>query len=268
MDATKVRLESSTHWYARDGSPVYQVTGKNGQLRDTTLRDAKARGDLVPGVTGIIKCQDRPALTSYLIEQHMLACLTLPRRDGESERDWMYRVKEDAKEHARKAAEEGTRIHDAIQAHFEGTAPPGDYWPHVKATVAAIHENCGNHAWIPERSFAHPMGYAGRCDLSTDNMGANWVLDFKGKDFSPEEAGSLKAWDDHAQQLGAYRHGLGLHGARCAIVYVSRNHPGAVAFCEVDEDDLRRGFDMFQALLAYWKAKNRYDPSFYDKDAA
>lgn len=106
--------------------------------------------------------------------------------------------------------------------------------------------------WKPEKSFAHPFGYAGKCDLHSDG----WVVDFKTKD------GELKAdiWDEHAQQLAAYRRGLGVHSARCAIVYVRRDKPEAL-FVEVPEEKLKTGLACFDALLAFYQAKTGYTPT-------
>jgi hypothetical protein len=42
--------------------------------------------------------------------------------------------------------------------------------------------------------------------------------------------------------------------------YVSRDVPAAV-FCPVTPEQLEQGWAMFRAMLAYWKAANRYDPT-------
>ena len=42
-----------SHWYDKDGSPRYEIEGKNG-LRPTTLRDARKHG-WVPSVSTIWK---------------------------------------------------------------------------------------------------------------------------------------------------------------------------------------------------------------------
>lgn len=253
-----VHVSEATHWYTRTGAPQYEVPAQKGGMRPATLRDARKIG-LVPGVTGVLNMAHKPALVQYIARQHVLAALTLPRREGEAEDDWLRRVGTDAREHGRKAADEGTSLHAALQGHYEGKAPELRWWPHVKGTFDLIRENCGNVEWFCERSFASPMGYGGKCDLSSP---AGWVVDFKGKEFDAKGAERLVAFDEHACQLAAYRHGLGMHGARCAIVYVSRNTPGLAKFCEVSAEDLSRGWRMFAALLDFWKAKHRFDPSF------
>ena len=56
-----VRASESSHWYTREGAPKYTVEAKNGNLRNTTLADAR-KMNLVPSVTTIIGCAAKPGL--------------------------------------------------------------------------------------------------------------------------------------------------------------------------------------------------------------
>lgn len=242
----------SMHWYGKDGSPCYTVTAKNGAERPTTLRDARKIG-LVPSVTSIIRCAAAPGLEKWKQDQVLMAALTLPRTADESEEAYIDRIVRDSKEQARKAADRGTAIHAAIQGHYEGEPPVEEYWPHVRGASGAI-EAWMKGPWNAELSFAHPMGFGGKVDLSS-----YWaVVDFKSKEFESED--ELKTYDEHAMQLAAYRQGLQAPKAKCAIVYVSVTVPGLAKLIELPEDELQKGWDMFQGLLAYWKAKSRYNP--------
>jgi len=129
----------STHWYGRDGSPCYTIIGKNGNERPTTLRDARTLL-LVPSVTTVIKCAAAPGLERWKQEQVLYAALTLPKIDGEPEKDYLARIMRDAGERAKQAAERGTIIHAAIQGHYEGVPPPEELWPHVKGAADAVAE--------------------------------------------------------------------------------------------------------------------------------
>jgi hypothetical protein len=249
------------HWYGQDRSPQYTLIGANGKERPPTLRDAK-KLNLVPSVTTIIKCAAAPGLERWKSNQVLLAALTLPRKDGEEEADWLKRVVQDSQEQGRKAAERGTAIHAAIQGHYEGRPPSPEYWPHVKGVKDALSEFTAK--WVPERSFASLMGYGGKCDLySVDHP---YVLDFKTKEFGPED--ELRTWDEHAMQLAAYREGLLVPEATCLIVYVSATTPGLVKVIDIEEEELQKGWKMFQGLLKYWCAKSGYNPSFEEAIAA
>lgn len=253
-----IHTAESTHWYTREGKPAYTVKAKAGHDRPTTLADARKIG-LVPSVTTIIRCADRPGLTNWMIDQAILAALTLPRGDGELEKDWLIRVKQDSKEQARKAAERGTAIHAAIQGSYEDETPDPDFWPFVKAASDAVkgwQDDPELNGWLAEQSFSHSMGFGGKCDLSC----YGYVLDFKTKEFGPED--KLQAWDEHAMQLAAYRAGLENDEARCAICYVSTTNPGLARLIEIPENNLVRGWKCFYSLLQFWKAKNGFESAF------
>jgi hypothetical protein len=244
---------STGHWYKLDGTPAYTVIGRNGKERNATLADARKLG-LVPSVTTVMRCADRPALNRWMAEQLLMAGLTLPRIIGETEDAWLARVRLDAQEQARKARERGESIHGALERHYRGEMPDPDLFAHVKGARQEITDWCGEQQWLPERSFAHPAGYGGKCDLHSDA----WVIDYKSKEFT---AATLpKLWDEHPMQLAAYRRGLRVPAARCAIVFVSTTVPGLSVLLEVPEVDLTRGLAMFDALLCFWQCQTGHRP--------
>lgn len=245
----------SGHWYALDGSPRYTIIGKNGKERGTTIRDAREH-NLLPSVTTITKCAAAPGLVNWMVDQAILSALTLPRMAGESEADWLVRVKRDSKETARKAADKGSQIHGAIEKHFMGVPPDEEMFPHVMAVQKALRETFGELDWSAERSFAHPIGFGGKCDLHS--KGSRIVVDFKGKDFT--DPADCKQYDEHLMQGAAYLQGFDLMPGRFANVFISRNQPGLVAVVEASAEDIQRGWRMFRALLNYWQEQNRYAP--------
>lgn len=246
------------HWYSLDGEPRHYVEapGKGGR-RDSTLRDARKHG-WVPSVTEVLGVIDKPALTNWKVDQGILAALTLPRKEGEAEADWLARVKKDSGQQARDAAEEGSRIHAAIEAHFIGEAYPDKYRPHVAGVVELLGEMFpGVTDWVAEKTFASPLGFGGCCDLHSPSTGI--VVDFKGKDGDFSD-GKRLAYDQH-YQLAAYSRGFDLPENICANIFVSRTHPGAVAGHVWTVEDIRDGWAVFQAALALWKAIKKYNPA-------
>jgi hypothetical protein len=193
----------------------------------------------------------------------MLAAMTLPRLDGETDEAFCRRVMADSGEQARKARERGTEIHAAIQGHYEGKAPSEEMWPFVKGVAAVIEANFPGRTWIAEKPCAHFAGYGTKADLHCPDV----VLDFKGSDFDEAGAAVLKTWDEHHMQLAATRWALDLPKAECAICYVSRNTPGLARIIRVDEPSLTQGFEMFGALLEFWKARCGYYPDEWEKAA-
>jgi len=254
--ATKEFVSESGHWYDRDGLPRYTIMGKNGKERNTTLRDARTES-LVPSVTTVLNVAAKPALTNWLMEQVLLAALTLPRHADESEELYVKRIVNDSKAQGRDAADLGTDIHAAVQSFYEGSTYPR-HDAHVKACHNKLVDYFGTQAWISERSFAHDLGFGGKCDLYTDKTDESngIVADIKTKDF--KDGDKIAAYDEHLMQLAAYRVGLGVPKARCANIFLSRTVPGAVHIHEWPEEDLARGWSMFVKLLEFWQLKNQH----------
>jgi hypothetical protein len=260
MTTIIVRSAESVHWYKQDGSPAYTVKGKNGQDRATTLRDARSL-NLVPSVTTILKIMAKPGLEVWKQEQMLLAALTLPRAPDESEKSFIARIVHDSKDTARQAADRGTRIHESIERWYKG-----DYdVDHVNIAKefeweVTKHFNIpSSQKWKTEIAFSSSLGYGGKIDLHLDpceSAPQGIVLDAKTKAFGPGE--DVIGYDEHLMQLAAYRHGLGLPNARCANVFASVSYPGLVKVMEWSEEELTKGWEMFQCLLNFWKLKHNF----------
>lgn len=256
-----MHIAENTHWYTLEGHPMYEVPAAKGGMRPTTLRDAR-KMNLCPSVTTIIKCAAAPGLERWKSEQLLMAALTLPRRPDEPEAAWLDRVRSDSRQQGKDAADAGTALHASVQGHFEGTPPDPDHWPHVQGVRDALFDRFVTvDEWNCERSFSHPLGFGGKCDI----YGKGAVIDFKTKEFDKTNLPGI--WDEHGMQLAAYRMGLGMPHARCAIVYISRTVPGLAHVCELDQPELDKGWNCFKALLDYWQARSGYRPNF-EKAAA
>ena len=246
------RPSESNHWYAKDGTPAYTVTAKNGEQRSTTLRDAKKMG-LLPSVTTIMKAAASPGLEAWKLNQMMLAALTLPRAEGEGEESFIKRIQADSKDQARKAAERGTQVHTAIEQFFDGQINANDL-PYLEPVYKAVNDTFGNLVWAVEKSFAAKSGFAGKVDLhSRDGEGV--VADFKTKEFTSDTLEKVAGFDENVMQLAAYRKGLKLPNARCANIFVSVTEPGLVVVKEWTQEELVRGWAMFDALKTFYYAK-------------
>lgn len=233
------------HWYAKDGTPAYTVIGKDGKERPTTLRDAR-KLKLLPSVTSIMGLAAKPGLTNWIIDQHILACLTLPNIDGEAEADYIKRLKEDAKAQSEKARENGTRIHAWIEQGFSGDIPPEGV-PYFQSALKTIEQDCGDCEWFPEKSFA-AHGYGGKIDLHNDA----YLIDVK---TTEKDLSNIKTWDEHAMQLAAYANGIGKPGLQCGILYINVNDSTSkLLWLHIEE--INKGWRCFCALKDYWYAKN------------
>ena len=246
------KTQGSQHWYTKDGVPAYTTIGKTGE-RPTTLRDAKKIG-LLPSVTTIINIMSKAGLDTWKQQQVLLAALTLPRLIDEPEADWLKRVMQDSRATGREAAERGTAIHAIIEGYFEQM-----YLPEKPAYLDEIDRvlkvTFGNQLWLSEKSFGHHLGYGGKCDLIAkpiNGQGSGYIVDFKTKDTDLDK---VDVYFEHEMQLAAYREGLGLPTARCAIVFVNGT-TNQVKLVEVEETQLQKSWECFQHLLRVYQIKN------------
>ena len=249
----------SEHWYTREGKTAYTTNG-----RDTTLRDARKLG-LVKSVTTILNVVSKPALTKWMVQQGIMAALIGTRETGELYRDYIARILQESKQSAIDAAAEGTRIHDACETYVRDGHCRDEYLPHAQAAAAELKKLFpGVDDWVVEKSFAHPLGFGGKCDLHSPSVGI--IVDYKTKDGDFSDGKKL-AWDQH-WQLAAYKVGLEsmmtapqifTHGA---AIFISRTHPGKVASHVWSPDEMAQGWAVFAAALELDKRISKYDGSF------
>lgn len=244
----------SGRWYHKDGRPCETVMGANGVERAATLRDAR-KLDLLPSTTSILKVLARPGLDNWKIEQSILSALTLPRHGGETDQEFISRIKFDSKEKARKAAERGTALHTAIEKWLSGQAPEARFLRHCEAVERVLSDLGLKVADARcEKSFALPeKGYGGRVDLHF--FGPDWVLDIKSK--PTIEDGKKLAWPEHPCQLSAYGMGLGMKEPRCANIFVGIDDARVVAV-EHEAEALQKGLTIFALALKLWQAQNGF----------
>ena len=251
-----------SHWYDKEGNTRYEVEGKNGAMRASTLRDARKHG-WVPSATSIWgDVVARPQLSNWIQTELMQALWTeahsaehLNRSGGFPEFEKLARARYGAKQQVTMGR--GTNIHNDLEKYFSGQDTPKDHMFLCDNVARILDVICGeNNKWIAEKSFAHPSGYGGKVDLHSDD----WVIDFKTKDFPPEPDVKKMVYDDAAWQLAAYDQGLG-SGRRLLNIYIDYK-TGAVL--EWEHKDVNRFRDMFNHALELWKLIKQYDPSFLD----
>lgn len=246
----------SQHWYcATTGEPRYTVIGKNGKERNTTLRDARTSG-LVPSVSTINGLLSKAGLDTWKQTEVLYASVEYPRLDNEDEKAWIDRLLYLSKQKSREAADRGNLIHSVIESHYNLDYLPE--WPaYVLAVEEALNKHFGPQLWTPEKSFAHPLGFGGRVDLSCRSDAIKGfggaVVDIKSKE-GPLE--SIVPYHENIMQLAAYREGLQLPAARCANIYVNGT-TNEVRIVEHEEQDLRDAYECFQSLLRFYQIKNK-----------
>ena len=249
-----VKQSEASHWYYPDARPCYEVpyADPSKGMRPTTLRDAKKLG-LIPSVTTVLRVLDKPALTSWKIEQAVLAVMTTPKLSGEADDAFIKRVlttdrEQDAE--AAKARELGTRIHDAIEAALSFNAINQDELAVYVAPVVAACKSLGN-ALATEKIMVGE-GYAGRIDAILDGNEIT-VVDFKTTKTLPKES-----WWEHQLQTAAYCAALGNTGnkrIKSCNIYIDTINAGKIFVCQ--NPDWQETFERgFKPILNYWQFAN------------
>jgi hypothetical protein len=243
------------HYYTRDGESRHEVMGANGKIRPTTIADARKLG-LVPSVTTVMDVQSKPALINWIQDQLIQAAILKPFHPHEWEEDEYksYLIGE-SKRVGREAADKGNEVHNLLDQWFSIGQSDDVYVPNV---VESLNSKFGNDIkWISEEGFTSRLGYGGRVDLHSKSH--NIIVDFKTK--NKEDINSIKAYDDHKMQLAAYQVGLCLPKTskryNC-FISTAKGFEGQCNIVECKEFD--KPWDVFEALLNYWRVKNNYDP--------
>lgn len=256
------------HWYAQDGSPVYEVPRAKGDgTRPTRLNDAR-KLNLVPSVTLILNCVSKPGLDAWKLRQMFEVAYTTPRSPEENDDDFFERVSIESREKGRKAAERGTELHAAIEIFASQNAIPEMKWaPHLANLQQTLAQyGIGLRQGKTEHSFASPLGYGGKIDWHNDEV----LIDFKTKkDLSAKQL----AWPEHCWQLAAYS--FGALPKRMRIAYDTFDslslNPGVrlinvfigIDDCEVrihewSPEDSEEAWSIFKLLLEFWNLKNHF----------
>jgi len=264
--ANLVNAEASSHWYTRQGKAAHEQPKKDGSgMTPTTVKHAREQG-LVPSVTSILKAMANPQLQSWIVEQGIMAALTLPRLDGETLEDFAHRVVADSKEYTKGAMDLGTAIHDAAEQYVKVKALPTD--AAIAAHFVPVKE------WLDENVLAvdccevvlvnDAVGYAGRVDLIADIKGVgHCVVDFKTQNQKKDKKGNYKAncYESWPLQNVAYQRCAPLQTPHIANLVINVAAPSPCHFELWPDAEQPRYWEVFNACFTLWKYQKNYDPT-------
>ncbi len=249
------------HYYTLTGESCHEVKGKNGKIRPTTIRDARAL-KLVPSVTTIMDVQSKPELARWMQNQVLEAAIAQPFHPEEWDAgQWKKHIASKSREIGEKAAKRGNEIHDSMEQYFKhGTFDKNKSF--TKKSVDVINDTFKKYTWIAEASFAHTKGFGGRVDLhGHDDKGNYVIIDFKTKDKTSME--DMVQYDRHKIQLAAYQEGLQLPAnTRRFNLFISVHNDSPGEFSLIECTNLDKYRNIFYALVNLWQAKNSYSPCF------
>jgi|SRR5579859_319038 len=250
------RAAESLHFYYPDGRPAYEVPNADGsKMINPDIRHARKLG-LLPSVTTVMRILAAPGLERWKREQFALAALTLTRIPNEPDEHFLKRVEDDSRAWTIKRADEGTRLHTAIEQAFTDQPFDPEFAKHVELVRKQM-----------------------------DQLPIAFVGDFKTKDTLDSKTERDLFYDEHVMQLAAYARALknpdrGLRFEECivGVGYAGRCdvhrrgsliaplvsimvgiRPAAVVVKIWEPAEAERGWQMFHHALQLWQLKNRYE---------
>jgi hypothetical protein len=255
-------MSKSQHWYDRDGKALFEVPkAKGGGMRATTIADARKLG-LYPSVTTVLSVLAKPQLVDWQLGQVAGKAYSNPPQDGESQEDYARRIIFASQEQVGEAADLGTKIHAAIEAHFKGEPVAEEMQVYVRPTVAALEKEGIKLMEHELRLVNTELGYAGTTDaVMEDTSGNQGILDFKSRKTKPGQ--KCEPWDTEPMQISAYcmaKFGLIQSDTIGANVYISTTEPGRIEIVKYRFPQLMQASRAFKASLHLWQYLKDYAP--------
>lgn len=242
------------HFYDHNGSPCYEIKGKNGNMRTPYIREAKAL-KLVPGSTSVSSQIGSDSIVEWKVSMAIEICRQNPFCEmGSSVETWQAKIRNLVKKESDRITNQGKYIHDALEKYYKTGKVNLKYDQYIFPVIELI-ERTWPHLyrtdWIAEKRFNYKGLYGGSVDLHTE-YGDGIVLDFKTKDTI--DVKKFKAYEGHKQQLISYSYGLNIPKAECGNIFLSALKPNIVTL-EM-HNNLNIYWEKFKLLLRYWHLEN------------
>lgn len=246
---------SGGHWYDEEGCPRHTIQSAKGEPRATTLRDAKKFG-WYPSVTTIMKVLAAPELDRWKQQQVLMASLTLPRIEGETDEVYCARIIEDAFKQVDDAADLGSRIHKALENHFMGEHYDPEMHTYIAGVIDWVAVNRITFIKHEATLVNKGVGYAGTTDAVIEKDGKTYILDYKSRKTKPDT--KITPYGKEPMQIAAYAKCFGATGG--VNLYISTTEPGRIGEAWYDQETLEREFNGFSYVCAVWQHINKYTP--------
>jgi hypothetical protein len=247
-----------SHWYNKTGEAVFEVPKVKGGMRKTTIADARKMG-LYPSVTTVLGILDKPQLMDWKLEQVALAAFNSPANGSEPFEVYHQHLLTKAFEQVSDAADLGTAIHAALEAHFKGAPIEAGMDTYVEPVARLIEREGIAFTEHELRLVNAQIGYAGTTDAVITRNGQTGILDFKSRKTKPGVA--CTPWETEPLQIAAY--GVAKFGQIPKIganVYISTTEKGRVEIWWHNYEDLTEAWKAFRSCVDIWQYQKSYRP--------
>lgn len=239
-------------WYTRHGRFVPVALNKKGEEVAPSLREARRFG-LIPSVTTILQVVANYGLQLWKEEQLILSAMTLPRKVGEGDEEFMKRVRIDASAQVKEAARIGKEIH----AHIEHWIKTGDTSSLGQTFFHDFNEVLGfdRREVKTEVKISPHLGYAGTMDiLCPDGV----IKDMKTQEWSTKEVKKFSLYDANKYQIGGYSNpSEKLAGAQ--NIFIDRKTL-EVQVKSYSRDEVALFRKQFMSIFEMWKTLKKFEP--------
>ena len=260
------------HYYEKldDGAVIPRhfvpLVSRPDDIRPTRITDVKKMWKeerlVVPSVTTVLNVLDKAALNNWKINQYVDTAYTLSPADYQSVELWNDAVRYKTDMQMELAPKAGTDFHGLMEKYVLGVLADPDEKELCRSVFDVILEKVNlieiglnktypQYGFNPEVNFVD-SGYGGQVDLVISDK---WLIDYKTKATADKFKPGKMAYNDHRMQLAAYRKAIA-PDARCANVFICLED-GQVDFHEHTEDELEKGWQLFEHALAIWNLQNR-----------
>lgn len=252
----------ASHWYTASGEPMHTILKADGSgERPTDVRDARKLG-LLPSVTNVLSVMGKEALTTWRVNQAIIAAHESPKKEDESIEYYIKRISSASLEQVVEAADLGSRIHSALEGYLmEGKEPPQELAIYIDPVREWFKQTAITVTACEKRLVSTEWGYAGTADvLFRYGKNGRGVLDFKTR--KTKEGKKVEPYDGQAMQLAAYaavEYGTKeLDDVLIANIYISTTEPGRVEV--VKHKDVMAHYMAFLNCCALWRYIKNMDP--------
>ena len=252
------------HWYDRDANARHTMKSKDGNERNTTLRDAR-KHQLIPSVTTLLNLFDKPGIDRWKQDQLLRIAHENPVNDGEGFEAYADRCLLMHEKPVEDAADFGTRIHDAIEKFFEGDPIDDELLPYVKPAFDWKQENKLRFIEREKTMVNMEEGFAGTVDIvGLGEGGQKFIVDWKTRKTKPKV--KVTSYDFQVHQIAAYGatywgadavEAEQVYGANC---YISSTEPGRFEVIKYSPTELKQAWKVFKSACQIWRSLKNYDP--------
>ena len=253
------------HWYTREGKAKHTMPRAKGDgERNTTLRDAKKHG-LYPSVTTLLGLFAKPGLQRWKDDQLLRVAFDNPPKLDESYEGYANRCLVMHEKPVEEAASFGTKVHDAIEAYFEGTHIPDELLGYIQPALDWKQENQLTFTHRERLLVNHDYGFAGTVDIvGRGSENQQFILDWKTR--KTKEGQKITSYDFQIHQIAAYASthfgeeevlGHRVHGANC---FISSSQMGRYEVIRYSPEDLADAWKVFRSICEVWRSLKGYDP--------